>query len=67
MGGVDFRLDRVFGLGPFVDFSLGEYTGYLFSPGEYSSDEPPDRSYQDIPEKALHEWLMLGIRGVFFP
>lgn len=25
MGGADFRLDRVFGLGPFVDFSLTKY------------------------------------------
>ena len=26
MGGADFRLNKTFGLGPFVDFSLGQYS-----------------------------------------
>lgn len=58
--GVDFRLSRVFGLGPFVDFSVGEYLRYhLEGPG-------PDRD-GSVDEGAAHTWLTLGVRGVFFP
>jgi len=57
MGGVDFRLNRVFGVGPFVDLSMAKY-------GSYKDDD--DNSH-DIPETALHEWLTLGVRFVFFP
>lgn len=56
MGGVDFRLSRVVGLGPFVDYSLGEY-----KTAEVGSVS------QDIPSTAMHSWLTLGVRVVFFP
>jgi hypothetical protein len=61
MGGVDFRLSRVFGLGPFVDFSIGQYDQFRIE----SSDGPD--SDGDIEDTALHQWLILGLRGVFFP
>lgn len=56
MGGVDFRLSRVVGLGPFVDYSLGQYGSA--SDGDVSVD---------IPNTSLHSWLTLGVRVVFFP
>ncbi|MEI9936560.1 MAG: hypothetical protein WDO69_04975 [Pseudomonadota bacterium] len=59
MGGADFRINRVFGVGPFVDFSLGKYS--TVSGGTAGSDS------RDIPETAVHEWLTLGARFVFFP
>ncbi len=60
-GGVDFRISRVFGLGPFVDFSMGTY-------GTYRWDAPKfEDSDGDIAETALHEWLTVGARFVFFP
>jgi hypothetical protein len=61
MAGLDFRLSRTFGLGPFVDLSIGKYTRYRHDPpGE--EDETGD-----IPQSGTHEWLTLGARFVFFP
>jgi len=59
-GGVDFRLSRVFGIGPFVDFSIGEYTRFEFDTPVFDADG-------DIEDGAAHQWLTLGVRGVFFP
>jgi hypothetical protein len=59
-GGVDFRLNRVFGLGPFVDFGLGEYTSGSVTQNGISASS-------SIENKALHEWLTLGAKFTFFP
>jgi hypothetical protein len=56
MGGVDFRVSRVFGVGPFVDLSMASY-------GRISNGD----TSIDIPETAMHQWLTLGARFVFFP
>ncbi len=53
MGGVDFRVTRVFGVGPFVDLSMA-----TFSTASNGAT---------ITEKGTHEWLTLGVRFVFFP
>lgn len=64
MGGLDFRLTPTFGIGPFVDFALGQYSST-------SSDQTVGGRSQstsgDIDKKALHEWFMLGMRFTFFP
>jgi len=60
MGGVDFRLNHGFGIGPVVDFSIGEYSHAHYDSGTTTTDE-------DIQNKATHEWLTLGVRFVFFP
>jgi hypothetical protein len=60
MTGVDFRLSRVFGLGPFVGFSLGQYSRVHLEVNNTSRSE-------DIPETAMHQWLTVGLRTVFFP
>jgi hypothetical protein len=54
--GVDFRLTKVFGLGPFVDLSMGNYSS--ISAGDLTAD---------IPKTSMHEWLTFGARFVFFP
>jgi len=61
MAGLDFRLSRTFGLGPFVDVSIGKYTRY--------KDDPPGGESEDgdIPKPAMHEWVTVGARFVFFP
>ena len=57
MGGVDFRLSRAFGIGPFVDLSVARFSsGHDDLVGDF-----------DIPNKATHEWLTLGVRAVIFP
>jgi hypothetical protein len=61
MGGVDFRIDPVFGLGPFIDLSLGQYSQ---ARAEASGQTIQEASIQN---QGIHEWLSLGVRGVFFP
>lgn len=64
LGGVDFRLSSVFGIGPFVDLALGQY-----STAETKQDAGGRVTTLGgaIESSALHEWLTLGARGVFFP
>jgi hypothetical protein len=61
MAGVDFRLDPVFGVGPFIDLSLGQYS--------QAREEASGQTIQEasIQNQGIHEWLSLGVRGVFFP
>ena len=54
--GVDFRLTKIFGLGPFVELSMGNYSS--ISAGDLTAD---------IAHTAMHEWLTFGARFVFFP
>ena len=58
LAGVDFRLTKIFGIGPFVDFSFGKYTNQSSEPSGTSSE---------ISNKAMHEWLTLGAKFLFFP
>lgn len=58
LAGVDFRLTKIFGIGPFVDFSFGKYTNV--------SSQPSGRS-ADITDTAMHEWLTIGAKFLFFP
>ncbi|AKU99559.1 hypothetical protein AKJ09_06223 [Labilithrix luteola] len=62
MGGVDFRLNKTFGIGPFVDFSLGQYSKVTSK----QNDREITSTFADEDRK-LHQWLQLGVRGVFFP
>jgi hypothetical protein len=57
-GGVDFRFGSMFGVGPFVSLSLGEY----FS-GSASLQGVAFGSSGGIDHKALHEWLTLGVHA----
>lgn len=47
-GGADFKVGDSMAVGPFVSFSIGQYSK---SDGE------------DIEEKAMHQWLTLGVKG----
>lgn len=60
MGGLDFRLSRVVGVGPFLDLSLGRYSNS-------SSDTGNTTVSTDIKDKAVHGWFTLGARVLFFP
>jgi hypothetical protein len=61
MGGLDFRLTRGFGIGPFVDFGLGQYS----SVNETVNNGPTVDG--TVNGKALHEWLLLGAKFTIFP
>jgi hypothetical protein len=60
MGGVDFRLSSTFGLGPYLDFSVGRYDTVTI-------ETPTGTIDGRLLDKSLHEWLTLGVRAVFFP
>ncbi|HET7538937.1 MAG TPA: hypothetical protein VFK05_03670 [Polyangiaceae bacterium] len=57
MGGADFRINKIFGVGPFVDLSMASFS--TFSDTQSNS--------HDINQTGIHEWLTLGVRFVFFP
>ena len=52
--GADLELGRITTVGPFLSWSLAEYT-----------KSSGDGSTEDIPSKALHEWLTIGVKGTF--
>ncbi len=56
--GGDWVLTPKFRAGPFLALSLGQYDEVSIASGGASTDLP-------IAGKRLHEWLQLGLRGVF--
>ncbi len=52
--GADYRLSPTFAVGPYVALSLAEY-----------SEQSEVGSSGSIADRKLHEWLQLGLRGVF--
>jgi len=54
--GVDFRLSKEIRLGPYVDFSMGQYRNASVTLGGVSAF---------IQQRALHFWLDFGARVVF--
>jgi hypothetical protein len=60
--GLDFRLSNTLGIGPMADFSIGQYTRATTETGSVKVEG-------DIDDKlrALHYWLFVGGRMVFFP
>lgn len=61
MAGFDFRLSHDWGLGPFVDATIGRYT-------RVTADDNNGRSKtSDIDDTAVHSWVTVGLRLVLFP
>lgn len=57
--GGDYRMSSQLALGPFLSFSLSQYS-------RESADIPGLGSMSgDVTDKALHEWLQIGVRGKF--
>ena len=63
-GGADFAVAPQFGLGPFLSLSIAQY-GTSTTSCSGTGCEPGDSASRDIDEKALHQWLTLGVRGTF--
>lgn len=59
--GADFRISRIFGVGPFADFSIGQYYSYRIDAPVFGDSDG------DLEDTAIHEWLTVGARFVFFP
>ena len=58
--GVDFALGSSVKIGPWVSFSVGQYSSGSISGSGTGVTE-------DIANKTLHEWLMIGVRLVILP
>ncbi len=59
-GGVDFPVGDALSVGPFLSFSLGQY-----SSATIEAPAPIGDSDGDITDKAMHEWLVIGVKGTF--
>jgi hypothetical protein len=57
--GLDFKVSPTFSIGPFGGFSLGQFSSSEITRAGASASA-------DITNRALHEWLTLGMRGAFY-
>lgn len=57
-GGYDFVVADKFRVGPFALLTIGQY-------GTAKVETPVGSTTDDIDEKAIHSWLMLGVKGSF--
>jgi hypothetical protein len=68
-GGVDFAVSETAGIGPFLSLSLAQFNSGSASascsglPAGFSCNSSGTDG--DINNKALHEWLIIGARGVY--
>jgi outer membrane protein W len=56
--GGDYKVTPQLGIGPFVSFSVGQFSSA-------SASSAGVEVSGDIPDKGIHEWLTLGVRGVY--
>jgi hypothetical protein len=56
--GGDYAVNEKFAVGPYLQFSVGQYSKAKFESGGASVD-------RDITDKAMHEWFGFGLRGKF--
>lgn len=57
--GADYKLSPGFGVGPFVTFSVAQFSDSSGSVSGLGS------SSSSISNKGIHEWLIFGLRGVY--
>jgi hypothetical protein len=60
MAGLDLRVSRMFGIGPFVDFTVGKYAHRTIDTNAASVS-------RDIDGRSFHYWLTIGPRIVLLP
>jgi hypothetical protein len=63
--GLDIALAKHFHLGPFLSFSLAQFSDASIECSGASACTAAGGLFGEIDDTALHEWLMLGVRGVF--
>jgi hypothetical protein len=66
-GGGEWKIGRVFALGPFLQYSIGRYSGGEMKVSGFGGLGLPDQSvkFSDFANEKLHEWLTVGVRGKF--
>lgn len=60
--GADYHLLPALAVGPYVSLSVGRYD--FQSTSGTIGGVPPDGGNMMVPDRAAHEWLMFGVRGV---
>jgi hypothetical protein len=63
--GADFRLGRVFSLGPFIGLSNGVYTSVSSETQRDGSSRSRDTDTDRLSTPTLHTWTTFGVRGRF--
>jgi len=64
-GGADFNVTDGLDVGPFLSFSLGQFNSYSYDCSSALKASGLCGPGGDIKDKALHEWLTIGVRGVY--
>jgi hypothetical protein len=66
--GLDISVAEHVKIGPFLSFSLGQYSSVSAEcDGLQPACEMVGTRDGDIEETAMHEWLMIGVRGAYVP
>ncbi|MGH7294434.1 MAG: hypothetical protein ACRELB_05865, partial [Polyangiaceae bacterium] len=58
--GADYKVMPNLGVGPFIDFSLGQFSSCSFSGAASAAG-----GSCSIPQKAMHEWFTIGVKGSY--
>jgi hypothetical protein len=66
-GGVDFRVAEHVRIGPLLSFSLGQFSEASVDCSGGAVCDAIGEVGGEIPDKKLHEWLVLGVRAVYGP
>jgi hypothetical protein len=57
--GADYKAMPNLGIGPFIDFSLGQFSSCSFTGAASGTGSC------SIPQQAMHEWFTIGLRGAY--
>jgi hypothetical protein len=66
LAGVDVRVSRAFGLGPYIDYSLGQYSSSAASIVNNTTGTTGTFT-SEVRGKTIHQWFAVGLRFVLFP
>jgi hypothetical protein len=65
--GLDIEVAEHFKIGPVLSFSLGQFSNASADCSGTVMCTLLDSTGSEINDKALHEWLMIGVRGAYTP
>ncbi len=63
-GGCEWKLGSLFWLGPYVQYSIGQYSAGEIKMSGFGST-PQTMNFSDAADTSLHEWLNIGVPGKF--
>ncbi len=63
-GGCEWKLGSLFWLGPYAQYSIGQYSGGKIKMSGFGST-PASIDFSDAADTTFHEWFNIGVRGTF--